>query len=258
LALRAIPDLYGLKRVAAGRSRQRDPEKEAAIKRLEEIGNAVYRVVPPVYESYCKVLPALVELVGEGGERFIGPLRWLPGLGGPPPTAHFRHMTWKALCQECGVEYVKELSGYSFASAFPQGWPMTISWTGGHGELGEADTEALQALLSRSTDAHASVHFYYWLMKTPEFEDRLFEGQLSDLTSIGEATGLGSPSAFWPEDRGWCVVIDYDLDFTLVGGSRELVGELLRSPDLECIEVDATTRVDYRADATNRPRAEGS
>jgi hypothetical protein len=258
LALRAIPDLYGLKRAAAAESRQRDPGKEAAIKRLEEIGNAVYRVVPPVYEAYCKLLPALVELVGEGGERFIGPLRWLPGLGGPPPDAQFRRMTWRALCQECGVEYVKELSEHSFTRAFPNGWPMTISGTGGHGELGEADTAALEALLCRFTAADTSIHFYYWLMKTPEYEDRLYNGQLSDLTSIGKSTGLGSPSAFWPEDRGWCVVIDYDLDFTLVGGTRELVGELLRSPDLECIEVDVTTRVDYRADATNRPRPEDS
>jgi len=41
---------------------------------------------------------------------------------------------------------------------------------------------------------------------------------------------------------------DYELDFMLVGGSMELINDLLNDDYLECIAVGSSTRIDYKAD----------
>jgi len=46
---------------------------------------------------------------------------------------------------------------------------------------------------------------------------------------------------------------DYDLDFSLIGGNKEIIDVILSNSELECIEVDINTRIDYRADWRNVP-----
>lgn len=42
-----------------------------------------------------------------------------------------------------------------------------------------------------------------------------------------------SPNLFWPEDRAWCVATEIDVDSTVVGGSHQLIDDLLATPELE-------------------------
>ena len=68
--------------------------------------------------------------------------------------------------------------------------------------------------------------------------DRLFGGAVDAATRIGHWVAADwfdpqSPSIFWPEDHRWCVATEVDADSTLVGGSRELVEEVMDSPLLE-------------------------
>ena len=56
-----------------------------------------------------------------------------------------------------------------------------------------------------------------------------------------------SPEYWWPPNRAWCVCSDYDLMFTVVGGSRHLISALLKSDVLECLEVTPQTRIDSLA-----------
>ena len=48
---------------------------------------------------------------------------------------------------------------------------------------------------------------------------------------------------WWPEDKSWCVATEIDLPWTYVGGSQELVGELVETPGIEAVEVDAEAPV---------------
>jgi len=41
------------------------------------------------------------------------------------------------------------------------------------------------------------------------------------------------PNLWWPDDRAWCVASEIDLDETFVGGSRELIDEVLEQGALE-------------------------
>lgn len=40
---------------------------------------------------------------------------------------------------------------------------------------------------------------------------------------------------WWPDDRAWCIAADTDLTSTYVGGSHELVDDLLHHRDLEAL-----------------------
>ncbi len=70
----------------------------------------------------------------------------------------------------------------------------------------------------------------------------LFTGTLAEAGQWG-AVGYGhgvprninSPNLMWPADRAWFVTTSIDSSWTGVGGSSELVGELLGDPRLEVV-----------------------
>ncbi|ALO98190.1 hypothetical protein SHL15_7177 [Streptomyces hygroscopicus subsp. limoneus] len=51
------------------------------------------------------------------------------------------------------------------------------------------------------------------------------------------------PDLWWPQDRAWIVGGDVDLVSTYVGGSPELVADLLAAADLEAHPVSDGDRV---------------
>lgn len=65
-----------------------------------------------------------------------------------------------------------------------------------------------------------------------------------------------APNLIWPADHSWFVVSEVDFDSTLVGGSVELIKEIVESPKLEAWQVKPTDSLAYDADKINRP--EGS
>ncbi|WP_336114470.1 hypothetical protein [Streptomyces sp. PTD9-10] len=75
---------------------------------------------------------------------------------------------------------------------------------------------------------------------TPGRDEVLLAGTLADAVSpltLDEFAEL--PDLWWPQDRAWCVGGDVDLAGTYVGGSAELVAELLSAPELETHPVTA-------------------
>ncbi|MEU0335142.1 hypothetical protein [Streptomyces sp. NPDC006193] len=69
---------------------------------------------------------------------------------------------------------------------------------------------------------------------TPGRDEVLLAGRLADAvspTSLDPFAHL--PDLWWPQDRAWCVGGDVDLVSTYVGGSRELIDDLLAAPGLE-------------------------
>lgn len=99
-----------------------------------------------------------------------------------------------------------------------------------------------------------SCYFFYDILKlidripNADLENgHVYTGKLDDIFTIynkGERDGLASPTYWWPEDRSWCLSTDYDLDFTIFGGSKQLLDALMSNENLECIKVDLETRVD--------------
>lgn len=76
----------------------------------------------------------------------------------------------------------------------------------------------------------------------------LFKGSVDD--AIGWEDG---PNLWWPDDRAWCVASEIDFGYTYVGGSHELIRELLAHTELEAVPADLDDGVTYDSDKINSP-----
>jgi len=92
-----------------------------------------------------------------------------------------------------------------------------------------------------------------------EVENRaylLFHGPMSGVGEIGYWVGNyfrpQTPDLMWPADRSWFVAGDTDLDSTYLGGSSELIRELLADARVEAWPVSATDPIDAGSDLINR------
>jgi len=55
-----------------------------------------------------------------------------------------------------------------------------------------------------------------------------------------------TPSLLWPDDHAWMLATEIDFDTALIGGSSELAESLLKSPELEVLEVPPTADLRWR------------
>ncbi|WTO33486.1 hypothetical protein OG399_42165 [Streptomyces achromogenes] len=110
--------------------------------------------------------------------------------------------------------------------------------------------EALLPVLARHTGTPERCWFGLWhgygrwawdrfpTFGTPGREEVLLAGRLADAVSpvtLDEFAEL--PDLWWPQDRAWVLGGDVDLVSTYVGGSAELIAELLAAADLEALPV---------------------
>lgn len=106
--------------------------------------------------------------------------------------------------------------------------------------------DALVPVLARHTGTAERCWFGLWngygrrdfdgvpTFPTPGRDEVLLGGALADVVSpvsLDEFDPL--PDLWWPQDRAWCVGGDVDLVSTYVGGSPELIADLLADPRLE-------------------------
>jgi hypothetical protein len=71
----------------------------------------------------------------------------------------------------------------------------------------------------------------------------LFKGSLLELTGAIAPEGYtqSTPCLFWPEDGAWFVFTDYDLTYSIVGGSKALVKALTTHPNIDAVAVTGET-----------------
>ncbi|MYU26980.1 hypothetical protein CFC35_02515 [Streptomyces sp. FBKL.4005] len=106
--------------------------------------------------------------------------------------------------------------------------------------------QALVPVLARHTGTPEQCWFGLWAgygrwvwdrfptFETPGRDEVLLTGRLADAASpvsLDEFAEL--PDLWWPQDRAWCLGGDVDLVSTYVGGSPELIADLLATADLE-------------------------
>jgi hypothetical protein len=85
----------------------------------------------------------------------------------------------------------------------------------------------------------------------------LFHGPLRAALSIGHQVTTDwrlpqSPSLLWPADGSWLLATEVDFDSTLVGGSAELIAELLQAPQLEAWPVSVDDDLTINGDRVNK------
>jgi hypothetical protein len=84
------------------------------------------------------------------------------------------------------------------------------------------------------------------MVMLPGREYLLFKG-----TTVQAQGWQDGPNLWWPDDRAWCVASEIDFVYTYVGGSNELIGDILRHPDLEALPASVDDGINYTSDKIN-------
>ena len=214
-------------------------------------GNLVSHCIPKRYSAYCKIMHPMRR------DRKIIDERLLWSETGESVPHEFdmgEKITYKALAQKYHLNYTKEISTHTFLRHFGGSLPRYLI-APDEGEMECSLVKEMMDILKPFTEEN-KVYFCYSLLKVIQWkqDDLVYCGNLEDVLTLCTKEELnGSPTYWWPEDKSWCVCTDYDLDFTLVGGSEELIHRFLSNRELESIEVESHTRIDYRADENNLP-----
>lgn len=166
-----------------------------------------------------------------------------------------RHTTTPDPCWFCLWE------GYGWITGAVQ--TVTFTWAGPNAEADEELVEnVVDRVLEPPTQAESrSQHelpsiFHGARLELPSRKYLLFSGPLDAATELGHSPSPEwflpqSPNIFWPDDVAWCVATEIDLFCTYVGGSRELIDELLADERLEVWEAHLDDPVAHDSDVLN-------
>jgi len=202
----------------------------------------VARLIPPDFAAYVRIL-----------HRF-------------EPDEDFAEGTfrWAEMAARAGVPYVPQITSRRIGGFPLPGNPERWLWAPDEGDMDRVSRVALTELLSARTASDAFFAFglaadlcglptpLVFRGRVDDLEEvRSSAGQLSDRKNVGDPHGpMTGPEWWWPEDRSWLVVTDYDLDSTIVGAGSEVADAILADPILEALAVTLDTRLDSSADAT--------
>ena len=117
-------------------------------------------------------------------------------------------------------------------------------WEGYGGDLAVRGPDA-SALPQRVRD--------FPILELPWRRYELFEGPLSGATCFVEPR-FQSPNIWWPTDDSWCVASEIDLPWTYVGGSRQLIDDILANDQLEVMETSPEDSLHTRLPAWLKER----
>jgi hypothetical protein len=154
---------------------------------------------------------------------------------------------WNDVAEALRIPFLAGLSDDWFRAKLEPGcWPRYIFGP----DEGLLDQRELLALSEALGEGDASKRCFYRL---PEMAfvgtDRplLYEGSLAEVSVFATKPSFRNPEYWWPLNHEWCVCSDYDLAFTIVGGSRAAILRVLDDAALEAIEVQSDLRVDSYA-----------
>lgn len=243
-----------------------DPEKWS--------GSFVSLCVPTVFPAYCKVFHPIYEDLSvkdrditwndlnqklprnldDPVEKLLGDSTFI--YGGEYDPENVKPITWQELADRNGLKFHPELTVNSFTRNFPRSsWPRhLIGPEEGHLELNTLKAIVRSIAISTSDfELSQPCYFHYDLTATNNYESALlFEGRLLQIFNTPDLDDVSTtPTDWWPADRKWFVASDWDLTFTLIGGSIDLVNSLIWNSEIDCVRVTPTTRIDYKSDQIN-------
>ena len=175
----------------------------------------------------------------------------------PTPPAGIQAPAIGNLETACLRSLCEVLAGYTAASA--QCWFAV--WEG-WGDLRESGQVAFSSLGGLSPSPLAPPAWQLDLhapnFALPHRVYYLFTGPLGDAVKIGTWVTRDwflprSPNIFWPGDRSWCVASEIDFDSTIVGGTTDLIADVLHRDDLEARPVGPDDLLAWDGDTINQP-----
>jgi hypothetical protein len=192
----------------------------------------------------------------------------------PPADAGGGLAAWSQVCELTGRIAHPLMQWHKISTAPPTGSQTgASSWPGSDPEVGNLApavlADMLEIIAGLTPDPgdcyHAVWDGWGWLpgevlgprLSHPQRDYLLFHGPLRAALSIGDEGTADwrppqSPSLLWPSDRSWLLATEIDFDSTLVGGSAELVEELLQAPRFEAWPVGIDDDLTIDGDRINQ------
>ena len=229
--------------------------KSAESRTPEWAGNFVSHLIPPVYEAYAKVLhriDAHYEIIDSPLSQSEIAILKIPSceplrsfVENRRTNSQSGRIRWRELSELLKVPFAPEICHEWYRGKLEQGcWPRLLNGPG-EGGLGEEECAELASKLTPFANIEPCFFHFAEMPFIGTDKSILFKGALDEVCGFLKATAYQfSPEYWWPSDHNWCVCSDYDLEFTIVGGSRKLISSLFTSDILECLEVTSQTRVD--------------
>jgi hypothetical protein len=221
-------------------------------------GICVSHLMPTPFEAYVKILHSIeasyknIDDPHPLTEREIAILKI-------PPCTKLRsfveslrkegrgpRIRWTSLAHLLGVPFGPEICHEWFRATMeePGCWPRFL-YGPGEGNLNDEESSQILSILRTFTGGQDCFFRFSEIAFITTDRPVLFCGGLSELPAfLSDGQYRITPEYWWPSDRSWCLCSDYDLDFTFVGGSKELISTVLKNGTLETLEVTSQTRVD--------------
>ncbi len=154
-------------------------------------------------------------------------------------------LKWKEIADVLGVPFQPELThGWYRAKLEPGCWPRYL-YGPSDGTLASEECNAAVSILRPFTGTQTCFFRFSEIPFIATKKQLLFMGNLEEVkTALDDSSYRFTPEYWWPANRSWCLCTDYDLMFTILGGSQDLISSFLDDNFLECIEVTASTRID--------------
>jgi hypothetical protein len=213
---------------------------------------AVTRTVPSGFAAYARILHpatdldrpvAWAEVAETTGRQVHARVQWHALVGSPDPF-NFRGSLWhggnpargnlapellRSLCAVLG-QHTGDAEHCFFGVWEGYGDPELQRLVASHPRLKLPDDRAY-LLVTGSLSAAPDV-WHLWLAEKFRFVAQ-------------------SPNLIWPSDRAWFLASEIDFDSTLVGGTPDLIQDILDSPALESWPVKPDDSLAFDADQIN-------
>jgi len=118
------------------------------------------------------------------------------------------------------------------------GWPEDIRYP----NEGNCESCELEYILEHIKDIYGDIfiNLYYCQLKTQNWEKEIiYQGHLTEFNLLpSEKEVLDNPTAIYPDNKSWCIVSDYDLPFTYIGGSKMLIDRITQNSPFDIYPIE--------------------
>lgn len=154
----------------------------------------------------------------------------------------FKRLTWRQFFKIYGKDFDLNSANQTEIEIKKQirldGWPPYL-WFPGEGNC---ETEELKFILDQLMDLYGDtlVNYYYCLLKTEKWDNEItYRGNLSEFDELKNKIDIReNPTAIYPDNKEWCIVTDYDLSFTYIGGTKEFIDRIASNKKFDIYRID--------------------
>ena len=154
------------------------------------------------------------------------------------PEDDFERVKWKKFFELKKVKFELENAYKSSSEFYSQFRQMNNELYPGEGLMDKEHINSLIEIVLKLYGNQEIELFYTFLATTDWEKDRIYQGKISKLYELFDNEELRlTPSLIYPKEKNWVVNTDYDLSFSFIGGTKELIGELVSNNQDEIYEL---------------------